>query len=373
MIQICNWQTVDIDNLILDGHTHDDEIVLGIDGIVDSVWTVVKQRLDRDNTEPFLSMGEFGEKISERKGTALSQEILMKRRVAGGFTANTGLAIGRLGVRASLIGMYGSNEVHPAFNNLAAHCNLFSLGSPATCQILEFLDGKLMLPHLQGLLDVDWSMLVEGLGLSKLKEIFSKAKIVSIGYWSNMPTFDHLLQTLSQEILAVKPPKHLIFDFADVTKRTESELKATLQVLGSIDNSIPVVLSLNDAEAKQVYACYGESFSHYPEIVAKSAASVRKHIGISEIVVHTTTYAVAANREATTLLTQDFCEQPVRTAGAGDTFNAGYMVALMNQLPVVSRLAVANATTSFFVRNGYPPEPKQLLTELQRIAGELGS
>ena len=68
---------------------------------------------------------------------------------------------------------------------------------------------------------------------------------------------------------------------------------------------------------------------------------------------------------------QDFFERPVRTAGSRDTFNAGYMVALMNRLEGRERLAVANAAPSFFVRNGYPPTSEQLVTEVSRIISQL--
>jgi sugar/nucleoside kinase (ribokinase family) len=372
MVQICNWRNVAPDRLRLEVDKRENEIVLGIDGIVDNVWTVVKQRIDRQNTETLDSMREFGERIRERSGTSLGMEILPRRRNAGGLTSNTGLAIGRLGVRASLIGTYGVNEIHPVFDELAAYCNLFSLGSPATCQLFEFHDGKLMMAHVQELLDIDWDLLVQVFGLSKLREIFSKAKVVSIGYWSNMPSFDETMQDLCEEVFLANPPEHLFFDFADIAKRTTDELKATLRVLGSINNSIPVVLSLNDAEARHVYECCGETFSHEPQEVAESAATVRRQVGIEEIVVHTPTYAVTANAEGTYLLVQDFCKQPVRTVGAGDTFNAGYMVGLLNHWSVPNRLAVANSTTSFLVRNGYPPNPSELAGELQRIVEKLG-
>lgn len=372
MVQVCSWRNLDLDHLRLAGQEYKNAIVLGIDGIVDNVWTVVKQRIDRHNTTTLNSMREFGERICERSGSALGVEILPRRRNAGGLTSNTGLAIGRLGVRACLIGTYGTDEIHPVFRELAAYCDLFSIGAPATCQLFEFLDGKLMMAHVQDLLDIDWDMLVRVFGIAKLREIFGKAKVVSIGYWSNMPSFDELIQALCDEVLSVNPPEYLFFDFADIAKRSSDELEATLKVLGRISNSIPVVLSLNDAEAKHVYACCGESFSNDSEAVAESAQTVREYVGIAEIVVHTPKYAVAANAEGTYLLAQDFCKEPVRTVGAGDTFNAGYMVALLHHWSVERRLAVANAATSFLVRNGYPPNPDELMGELHRITAELG-
>ena len=51
MVQVCSWSNLDLDHLRLAGQEYKNAIVLGIDGIVDNVWTVVKQRIDRHNTQ----------------------------------------------------------------------------------------------------------------------------------------------------------------------------------------------------------------------------------------------------------------------------------------------------------------------------------
>lgn len=142
------------------------KVVLGMDGIIDEVWQVLKTR---------VSKSEFKDK-----------------------------------------------------------CALVTLGNPAVCNILEFPDGKIMMPYLKELLDFEWKDLISILGHGKLKSIFDDPDIVSLGYWSNMPAFNELASNIYENYFTDCHPKRIFFDFANIKKRSVEALIETFDVLGAL-------------------------------------------------------------------------------------------------------------------------------------------
>jgi sugar/nucleoside kinase (ribokinase family) len=65
---------------------------------------------------------------------------------------------------------------------------------------------------------------------------------------------------------------------------------------------------------------------------------------------------------------QEFQTEVIRTAGAGDTFNGGYLCASLGDLPLKQRLVIANATTSFFVTHATAPTKAELLAQIEKAA-----
>ena len=72
------------------------EIVLGIDGFIDQVWQVVQTRTQDNNYNLIDKMQEFGSLIVNRREGGMANELIKKRRSYGGFTANTGKALGNM-------------------------------------------------------------------------------------------------------------------------------------------------------------------------------------------------------------------------------------------------------------------------------------
>jgi len=58
--------------------------------------------------------------------------------------------------------------------------------------------------------------------------------------------------------------------------------------------------------------------------------------------------------------------QVVRLAGAGDSFNGGYLCASLGDLPLKQRLVIANAATAFFVTHATGPTREQLIAQIER-------
>lgn len=127
----------------------DGNVLLGCDGFVDEVYEIVEVRKNLSDYTPLDKMRDFGELIVQRAGGGLGVEIVPKRRCSGGFTPNTGRIPAVLGLKPTLAGLYGSNEIDPAFDEFKENCNLWSLGDPAVTLVFEFGDGKVLMSALK--------------------------------------------------------------------------------------------------------------------------------------------------------------------------------------------------------------------------------
>jgi sugar/nucleoside kinase (ribokinase family) len=56
-----------------------------------------------------------------------------------------------------------------------------------------------------------------------------------------------------------------------------------------------------------------------------------------------------------------FCEKPRLTTGAGDNFNAGYVLGLLLGLEPEEALLTGMATSGFYVRNAKSPDFAELV------------
>ncbi len=365
-----NWATTELGVLENYIQNLNGKVVLGIDGFIDQVWKVVETRTTDNNYILIDKMQKFGELIVNRKEGGMANELIKKRRSYGGFTANTGKAVGNLDLSTTLVGMYGSEGIDKIFNDLKEKCTLISIGDPVVSTILEFTDGKIMMPNLDELLNFTWDDFVNAIGHDELAKILCDADIVSLGYWSNMPTFDDFISKMSENYFHTKGPKRLFFDFANIKKRSKEAIFATFKVLERMNNKIPVSLSLNEHEAAILFSYYDREFIDNMEEVAQSTDYIRRTIGLGELIIHTPNYAVISSiSEGIEMLEQDYCEAPVITTGAGDTFNGGYIASCLGNLNARERLAIANAATRFYISNSHTPNREELLSEIKRIKG----
>lgn len=344
------------------------EIVLGIDGFIDQVWQVVETRTLDNNYILIDKMQEFGKLIVNRREGGMANELIKKRRSYGGFTANTGKALGNMDLSTTLIGMYGKEEIDKIFLDMEKKCKLISVGDPVVSTILEFTDGKIMMPNLDELLNFTWDDFLSIIGHDQLQKILLNADIVSLGYWSNMPDFDTFMTKLNENYFHTDRPRRLFFDFANIKKRSVEAINSTFRVLEKVNDKIPVSLSLNEHEAVILFSYYDRNFSDDCEEVARDSEYIRSIIGLDELIIHTPQYAVLSSKtEGIELLEQDYCAAPVITTGAGDTFNGGYIAACLGNLKAAQRLALANAATRFYISNSHTPDRQELISEIKRI------
>jgi len=344
------------------------KIVMGIDGIVDEVWQMIDRRTTADEYELIQNMKELGDMIIRRGEGGFAKEIILKRRSYGGFTGNTGMAVAALTLNPTLIGMYGIPEQDTAFDDLKPICDLISVGDPAKCYILEFNDGKIMMPLLTNLLNFTWDRLAKEPRFKKISDLMNNGDIVCLGYWSNMMDFDNIITHLVNDFCCDKH-KRFIFDFANLTKRSTEDLKRTLSLLGKLNKKSLMSLSLNEHEGSLLFEYFGIDGSINIETVSEKLLRLHKSIGIDEVIIHTPEFAAGTSvSEGVAAVKQNKCLNPVKTAGAGDTFNGGYAASCLDRpykLNFSGRLAMANAATAFYVSHGFPPDRVQLINEIK--------
>jgi len=352
----------------------DSKVTFGIDGYIDEVWQIVNTRKSTEEYDLFTNMKDFAKSLYDCGHGGYANEIIRKRRVYGGFCANTGMAAAKLGAKLTMLGLFGEDGIDSAFVPLEKHCRLVSAGKPNVTQAFEFEDGKILLSHIEEAMRFDWQTLKKRIASDILREAFTKADLIALGYWSLIPAFDEILSCLFDEFIADSRCQRFFFDFADIRKRDINALNDVLKLLGDLNKKIPMTLSLNENEAFILYNQYGEYFSQAPENAdawAKTETEkARLKIGIDELIVHTPFFAVGASAsEGTAFAWQRHCKNPVITTGAGDNFNGGYVAASAKtgQLTLHERLVVGNATASCYVQNGWSPDQAELLTEIASV------
>ncbi len=341
--------------------------VLGIDGMVDEVWQLVDKRNSANEYDKIDNLISFGNEITQRGTGGMAKERILKRRTNGGFVCNTGRAVIALGVQSSFLGTFGKEPYDEIFNEFKDKAKFYSVGNSANIQILEFIDGKIMMPNLEAIINLTWKEITEIFDKNTIADIFNK-DIVGIGYWSNMYDFENIMRNIVEICSKNKKTKRIFHDFANLNKRTKPALLQALDVLKQLNESIPQTLSLNEHEGAILCEALGISYPNdinnknamQPALLSVKAA--RDKIGIDEVVIHTLHFAVSSsshNGDACSL--QNYCEKPVRTAGAGDTFNGGYMVASLTDMPQEEKLVFSNACTYHFVSKGIAPTVEDIL------------
>ena len=337
-------------------------VLLGIDGYVDEVYQLVESRTGQDEVKLYSRMGKYAERILQAGSGGMSVEIIRKRRTFGGFTANTGNAVARLGVDTTMLALYGKDKLDSVFAPFEKTCRVISVGDPAMTNIFEFDDGKIMLPYIESIYEFNWKKLIGSLGVEKTVSLFADAGLIAFGYWSSMPNFDEVITEIVNCLPAERKTRRIFFDFAELRKRDEASLVNTLSLLKELNKKIPMTFSMNEHEASQVFALHGEGLDAKAPPSPDLMTRVRERLGFDEIVVHTPHYAAAASlSEDVSFAPQDFCEKPARTTGAGDTFNGAYISARVAEVEIKDRLAFANAVVGFFLRNGEAPSLTEIL------------
>jgi len=351
-------------------HNISGKILLGCDGFVDETYEIVEVRKSQSEFTPMKKLRQFGELLVERADGGVGVELVPKRRCEGGFGINTGRVAACLGLKPCLPGLYGSQTIDPAYHEFEEICDLVSLGDPALTIALEFSDGKVLMSNLEAVSNLSWADFKKHFGEEKLKEMFSGVDILGLGYWSLTANFDGLFQGFMEQYETGTPPRRMFFDFADIKKKSSESFIKSLELIKSFNSRIPMTFSLNEHEVLELCSRVGvERPELTPAAIASALTIAREKIGFDELVVHTPEFSAASSAaEGEAFAIQDRQTNVVRLAGAGDSFNGGFLCASLGDLPLKKRLVVANAVTAFFVTHATAPNKEELLAQIEKSA-----
>lgn len=344
------------------------KILLGCDGFVDETYEIVEVRKSQTDYTAMKQLKQFGELLVARADGGVGLELVPKRRCEGGFGINTGRIAAILGIKPVLPGLYGSAAIDPAFLEFEDNCELISLGDPALTIALEFGDGKVLMSNLEAVSNLKWEDFEAQFGAEGVKEMFAGVDILGLGYWSLTADFDNLFRGFMSQYEDSAPPRRMFFDFADIKKKSSEAFMESLELIKPYNSKIPLTFSLNEHEVLELFSRIGVAAPKLePQAVAAALTLAREKIGFDELVVHTPEFAAASSAvDGEAYALQDRQENVVRLAGAGDSFNGGYLCASLGDLPLKERLVMANAATAFFVTHATGPTKEQLIAQIEK-------
>jgi hypothetical protein len=343
--------------------------LLGFDGFVDTIVTPVRLRHGLgENFEPIPTLTDFAQRIASAAGKSTNIELFPRLEKLGGNGPIMGQALLSAGAQVRYIGTLGHPTPHPVFRDFAARTQAVSLTSPAQTTAVEFDDGKLMLGMMSSLDEVTCARIIERMGEGALCELLARSDLVALVNWTMLPHMTAILTELVDRLLPKLPARDRLFffDLADPEKRSDSDLHAALLTMARFGRLGRAILGLNLKEAQHVHRLLGFSAVGETEAGVKDMAqAIRERLDFSVVVVHPRNSAGCATRDGAWWVPGPYVEKPLITTGAGDHFNAGFASAQLLGLSPLSSLALAVATSGFYVRTARSPSLPETLGLLQ--------
>lgn len=329
--------------------------VIGFDGFVDEVVHVVKKRLDPENYTRVLTLTEYGRQIAATSGLSSNVEIVTVSKKLGGNGPILANALMKSGVKMTYIGAIGYPDVNPVFADMAAKCErVIPVCEPASTDAVEFEDGKIIRSKLSPFRDLNFETIKQRVGLAELAALLDETGLIGFEDWALPPYSGEIWQGIYAHVMPLMKSdtrsKTLFFDLADPASRQESELKSALETISAFSQYFNVILGLNLREAVQVAGLFGGLFDTADCGLEALARFIRGFVEVKTLVIHPV-------RESCCLVdgqfyhkTGPYCAKPKLTTGAGDNFNAGFVLGMTLGLEPQEALLLGMASSGFYVR-----------------------
>ncbi|TWT42906.1 PfkB family carbohydrate kinase [Botrimarina hoheduenensis] len=345
-------------------------VVTGFDGFVDEMLSVVQTRHGEANYERVATIEHFGSLISAAAGHSSLREAVVTSVEPGGCAVNMGDGLTALGIGVETFATLG-DPIHAAFAKYGQQARLHSWGdSPGRTLAFEFDDGKLMFSHVSQLASFTAQEVGRRLGEGEYQRACQAASLIALTDWTLYPHMTQVWRLLAVEVFAkLTQRKALLIDLVDPSSRSEADVRDMLAVLPELNAQLRVTLGLNQNEANVLSRLVGIATvaPADPLASAAQAAALRLAVGVEEVVLHASRFAVAADSSGTTALNGPYTSTPIKSTGAGDRFNAGYAAGLLLELGPAERLAFGVAASGVFVRTGQSAELRQVTALLRNF------
>ncbi len=346
------------------------QCLLGFDGFVDEIYHVVEQRQSPTKFSPFAGIKPFGTAVAAAAGKSANFEIVQQTVRMGGNGPLMAFALSTLGAPVHYVGMCGYPNLHPVFSEFAKRAKVYSLSEPALTQAFEFADGKLMFGQHEAVQEVTWDNIKKRITEAKFKKVWNDAHFIGMVNWTMLPHLSAIWKRLQSDFAPVKGAarKLVFFDLCDPAKRIDADLLAALKIVSEFQEQHDVILGLNLSESEQVARVLRlKKAAPTPKGTAAAAAAIREKLNLHTVVIHPTKYAVAADAQGEAILEGPYTAKPKTTTGAGDHFNAGFVIGRLLGLGLPHSLQLAVASSGFYVRHATSPNREQLVRFLQTL------
>ncbi len=337
--------------------------ILGFDGFVDEIITVVDKRYGPESFDPVASIAAMARKILEASGESSNYELVVKQRKLGGNGPIMANALASMGLDVTYIGSLGYPTVDPVFGEFASRAKVISIAEPGHTDALEFADGKLMLGKYQSLADVNRENLSARVGAPGLAALMGGATLIGMLNWTMLPRLGEIWDHLLADVLPALPKagRTLYVDLADPEKRTRDDLRAALATVTRFQEHVDVILGMNLKESAQVAEALGlPDRVDRDSSIEEDAAAIRRALGLGCVVIHPRRAAAAATEHGSARFPGPFVANPLISTGAGDHFNAGFCLGRILGLGLEESLCAGVATSGYYVRTARSPDAAQL-------------
>jgi ketohexokinase len=240
------------------------------------------------------------------------------------------------------------------FDDFSRRAEIHSIGEPGRTDAVEFEDGKIMLGKLESLKQMNWENLRARFGLEKFAAKVGESQLVGLLNWTMLPRMNEIWEAVLGEIcpaLQQGPRRKLFIDLADPEKRTVADIRLALELLVRFERYFDVILGLNEKESCEIGKVLGlDTTDHSPEGLSNLSLKIQERISVNTLVIHPTTFALAASAGCVSLVEGPFTPKPRITTGAGDHFNSGFCLGKLLGFDDSLCLLTGVATSGYYVR-----------------------
>lgn len=334
------------------------KVLLGFDGFIDEILHVVDKRINCQQYERLLTMSEFGKKIVNSSGLSMNIEMVAVEQKIGGNGTILANALANQGMDVTYIGALGERPIHPLYVLMGKRCKLISICEPAHTSAIEFLDGKIISSTLEAFNGITWKKIEDKVGKSTLKELISNANIIGFLNWTMVLSMTDIWRHLLTEILPLMDrnrlkEKILFVDLADPEKRDPSDIRQALWLLEELSAYFTVVLGLNQKEAGEIAELRGYKLKDIrQEDTGELTGYIRNNLNIDMVVVHSVKEACIATLNEVKQVEGFYCSHPKLSTGAGDNFNAGFILGCASGCSKEGSLLLGCASSGYYVKYG---------------------
>ena len=348
-------------------------LLIGFDGFVDEIIHAVDKRTDSENFKRIETIEDLAKRIQKASGLSTNIELVPLVKKIGGNGPIMCNAMSETGANITYIGSLGYPTLNDVFHSLEQKVNVYTIANPGHSDALEFNDGKLILGKMNSLNEVTYDRLIEVVGLENLKELIYNSDMFATVNWVMLPYMTDLWKKLLKNVIAELPKKNvqpfLFVDLADPEKREDEEIIEALNLLKEFNGYFRVILGLNKKEAYDVANVLNlfddVSLRNMQVSLEDLNQALYDYLGIYSVVIHPVDRSCLVVEGDFYEEVGPYVEKPKLTTGAGDNFNAGFMLGMLLGLKPNQALLTGMSTSGFYVRNARSPKFEELISFIE--------
>lgn len=344
------------------------QMLIGFDGFVDEIIHVVDKRLDSEHFTRVNTIEEFASRISKASGLSTNIELVPTVKKIGGNGPIMCNALSKHNSKITYIGALGYPSIDGVFTTMEDNVTLHSIAANGHTDALEFDDGKLLLGKMSSLNDVTYEKLISNFGKEKFISLLEKVDLFASVNWSMLPYMTDTWKKILEEIVPFLPKRNtkpiLFIDLADPEKRENVEIIEALNLLRKFNDYFSVVLGLNKKEAYDIANVLdlfdNASLEHMQVALKDLNKELYDYLQIDAVVIHPVDRSCCVIKGKYYEEDGPYIAKPKLSTGAGDNFNAGFVLGLLLDLNPDEALLLGMTTSGFYVRQARSPEYKEL-------------